>query len=126
MYFLFVFLIFSILCYSATELVVYMRGPFAIMEKFRTFMGRLHPELGELLGCEYCTSTWVSMLLSALNLIIIPTAPFTPFNLILGGTELWWLIIFLDFLFGSGMSWILFRIEDALTAIQQKNQTYED
>jgi len=126
MYYIFIFLLFGLICYSGTQLIVYMRGPFAIFEKFRSFMGNLHDELGELLGCEYCTSTWFSVFISALNLLVIPSIAFTPFNLILGGKCLWWLIIIMDGLLGSGMTWMLFRIEDALTAIKEKNQVYED
>ena len=126
MYYLFIFLVFSFMCYSATQMIVYLNGPFHIFEKFRNLMGRIHDQLGELFGCEACTSTWVSFALSALNILVIPTIAFTPFNLILGGTGLWWLIILLDGLFGSGVAWMLFRIEDALTAVKEKNQVYED
>ncbi len=103
-----------------------MRGPWAIVEKFRTFMGNLHPEFGQLLGCEYCTSTWLSAILSITNLLVIPSIAFTPFNLLLGSTHLWWLIIILDSLLGSAMAWLLFRLEDMITAMSQKNQTYEE
>jgi Na+-driven multidrug efflux pump len=89
-------------------------------------MQRTHDQLGELISCEACTSTWVSFFVSALNLLFIPSIAFTPFNLLLGDTGLWWLIILLDGLFGSGVSWMLFRIEDALVAIKEKNQLYED
>lgn len=126
MLYIFIFLLFGFLCYSGTQMIVYMRGPFAIFEKFRTTMGNLHPELGELLGCEYCTSTWFSFFVSAINLIVIPSIAFTPFNLLLGGQGLWWLIILLDGIFGSGAAWMLFRVEDALLAIKERNQVYED
>ena len=89
-------------------------------------MQNTHQQLGELISCEACTSTWISFFVSALNLIVIPTIAFTPFNLILGGHGLWWLIILLDGLFGSGAAWLLFRVEDALTAIKEKNQTYDE
>ena len=89
-------------------------------------MQKTHNQLAELVSCEACTSTWVSFFLSALNLIIIPSVAFTPFNLILAGHGLWWLIILLDGLFGSGVSWLLFRIEDALTAIKEQKQTYDN
>lgn len=103
-----------------------MRGPFAVFEKFRVAMGKIHYELGELLGCEYCTSTWVSALLSIANMVIIPNIAYTPFNLIMGDSAPWWFIVILDCLFGSGISWFLFRTEDALLAVKEKNQTYED
>ena len=126
MYYIFIFLIFSFICYSGTQFIVYLNGPFHIFEKFRKLMQRTHDQLGELISCEACTSTWVSFFVSTLNLLFIPSIAFTPFNLLLGDTELWWLIILLDGLFGSGVSWMLFRIEDALVAIKEKNQLYED
>lgn len=126
MYYIFIFLLFSFVCYSGTQFIVYLNGPFHVFEKFRILMQKTHDQLGELVSCEACTSTWVSFFLSALNLIVIPSIALTPFNLILGGHGLWWLIILLDGLFGSGITWMLFRIEDALTAIKEKNQTYED
>ena len=59
----------------------------------------------------------------ALNLIFIPTIAFTPFNLLIGGHGLWWLIILLDGLFGSGITWLLFRLEEYLTNNSEK---YDD
>lgn len=115
MYYIFIFLVFSFICYSATQMIVYLNGPFHIFEKFRQFLQNTNDQLGELVSCEACTSTWMGFFISALNLIIIPTIAFTPFNLILGGYGLWWLIIFLDGMFGSGISWLLFRLEDYLT-----------
>lgn len=115
MYFIFIFLIFSFVCYSGTQMIVYLNGPFHVFEKFRKLMQNIHEQLGELVSCEACTSCWVSFFVSALNLIVIPSVPFTPFNLILAGQGLWWLIILMDGLFGSGISWMLFRLEDYLT-----------
>lgn len=126
MYYIFIFLLFSFMCYSGTQFIVYLNGPFHIFEKFRNLMQKTHNQLAELVSCEACTSTWVSFFLSALNLIIIPSVAFTPFNLILAGHGLWWLIILLDGLFGSGISWLLFRIEDALTAIKEERQFYDN
>lgn len=121
MKYIFVFLVYSIMCYGFTEMIVYMRGPFGIFEKFRNIATEIHEELGELLGCVFCTSIWLSALLSALNMLVIPTIPYTPFNLLIGEGGPWWLIIMLDCLFGSGISWILFKIEDTLDSIEQKN-----
>ena len=123
MYYIFIFLLFSFICYSGTQFIVYLNGPFHIFEKFRKLMQNTHDQLGELVSCEACTSTWVSFFISALNIIVIPTIAFTPFNIILAGTGLWWLIILLDGLFGSGVSWLLFRLEDFLTNNAQKGET---
>lgn len=122
MYYIFILLLFSFICYSGTQFIVYLNGPFHIFEKFRKLMQNTHEQLGELVSCEACTSTWVSFFVSALNLILTPSIAFTPFNLILCNTGLWWLIILLDGLFGSGISWMLFRIEDYLTNNSQKQE----
>lgn len=123
MYYIFITFLFSFVCYSATQFIVYLNGPFHMFEKFRILMQNTHDQLGELVGCEACTSTWVSFFISALNLLIIPSVAFTPFNLILGSTGLWWLIIILDGLFGSGTTWLLFRLEDYLTNNAQQEET---
>ncbi len=125
MYYIFIFLLFSFVCYSGTQFIVYLNGPFHIFEKFRILMQNTHDQLGELVSCEACTSTWVSFFISALNLLVIPSVAFTPFNLILGETGLWWLIIMLDGLFGSGISWMLFRLEDYLVNNAQTEETDE-
>ena len=123
MIYLFILITFSFVCYAGTQMIVYLNGPFQMFEHFRNFMQGISDQLGELISCEACTSVWVSFFISALNLIFIPSIAFTPFNLLLGCTGLWWLIILLDGLFGCGIVWMLFRIEDALTAFYNKNQT---
>ena len=85
-------------------------------------MQKTSDQLAELVSCEACTSTWVSFFISALNLIVLPSIAFTPFNLILGGKGLWWLIILLDGLYGSGITWMLFRIEDYLVNNSTNNE----
>lgn len=119
MMYIFIFIVFGIMCYSMTQMLVYMRGPFGCFEHLRNLFNKLSKQLGELISCEYCTSTWCSFVLSALNVIFIPSIAFTPFNLLLGSTGLWWLIILLDGLVGSGCTWLLFRLEDYLTVNSQ-------
>lgn len=97
-------------------MLLYFSGPFGIFEHIRNIAGKISPRMGELFSCPACASTWVSFFLSALNLLIISSVPFTPFNLILGGTGLWWLIILLDGLCGSGTTWLLFKFEDFLVS----------
>lgn len=111
-----IFIIFCFTCYSFVNMLLYFSGPFGVFEHIRNIAGRISPRMGELFSCPACASTWVSFFLSALNLLIISSVPFTPFNLILGGTGLWWLIILLDGLCGSGTTWLLFKFEDFLVS----------
>lgn len=122
-----IFIIFCFTCYSFVNMLLYFSGPFGIFEHIRNIAGRISPRMGELFSCPACASTWVSFFLSALNLLIIPSVPFTPFNLILGGTGLWWLIILLDGLCGSGTTWLLFKFEDFLVSnTKQDEDNIED
>lgn len=111
-----IFIIFCFTCYSFVNMLLYFSGPFGVFEHIRNIAGKISPRMGELFSCPACASTWVSFFLSALNLLIIPSVPFTPFNFILGGTGLWWLIILLDGLCGSGTTWLLFKFEDFLVS----------
>lgn len=111
-----IFIIFCFTCYSFVNMLLYFSGPFGVFEHIRNIAGRISPRMGELFSCPACASTWVSFFLSALNLLIISSVPFTPFNLILGGTGLWWVIILLDGLCGSGTTWLLFKFEDFLVS----------
>lgn len=111
-----IFIIFCFTCYSFVNMLLYFSGPFGVFEHIRNIAGRISPRMGELFSCPACASTWVSFFLSVLNLLIIPSVPFTPFNLILGGTGLWWVIILLDGLCGSGTTWLLFKFEDFLVS----------
>lgn len=116
MNYIFILFVFSFVCYGLTEMLVYFSGPFHIFEHFRYLMNKIHPQLGELFSCEACTSTWVAFAVSITNMLAAPTIPFTPFNMFLGETDLWWLIILLDGILGCGITWFLFKIEDYLTA----------
>lgn len=122
-----IFIIFCFTCYSFVNMLLYFSGPFGIFEHIRNIAGKISPRMGELFSCPACASTWVSFFLSALNLLIIPSVPFTPFNLILGGTGLWWVIILLDGLCGSGTTWLLFKFEDFLVSnTKQEEDNIED
>ena len=111
-----IFIIFCFTCYSFVNMLLYFSGPFGVFEHIRNIAGKISPRMGELFSCPACASTWVSFFLSALNLLIISSVPFTPFNLILGGTGLWWVIILLDGLCGSGTTWLLFKFEDFIVS----------
>lgn len=124
MHLLMIFIIFSFVCYGCVNMLVYFSGPMGIFEYIRKVAHSISDRFGELFDCPACCSTWVSFFLSALNLILVPSIAFTPFNVILGGTGLWWLIVLLDGLFGSGITWFLFKIEDFMTSFN--NEGHDD
>ena len=60
---------------------------------------------------------------SIINYFFVPI-PFTPFNIILGGTGMWYLILFMDAMFTCGIVWLLFQLEEMLE--RTGKITYED
>ena len=126
MHSLVIFIVFCFVCYSFVNMLLYFNGPFKVFHYIRVFTSSVSDNLAELFQCPACASTWVSFFISALNLICIPTIGFTPFNMILGGTGLWWLIILLDGLCGSGTTWLLFKLEDYLVSNTQKEEKKDE
>lgn len=111
-----VFIIFVFTCYSLVNMLIYFDGPFNIFRHIRTILTKLGENAAQLVRCEACCSTWVGFMLSVINILLFPTIPFTPFNLILGDfyKDLWFLIILLDGICGSGTTWMTFKIENFL------------
>ena len=122
MHSLVIFIIFCFTSYSFVTMLLYFNGPFIIFHYLRTVVSSISDKFGELFRCPACASTWVSFFISALNLICAPSIAFTPFNMILGDTGLWWLIILLDGLCGSGTTWLLFKFEDYLVSNTQTEE----
>ena len=108
--------------YGITTMLIYFNGPFDIIEYFRKTMNAIHPKLGELFQCPFCLSTWIGGLFSIINYLWIPIK-ITPFNMILAGSGLWWLIIPMDSFLTCGPVWLLHVLDEYL---ENNSKTYED
>lgn len=108
--------------YGITTMLIYFNGPFDIIEYFRKTMNAIHPKLGELFQCPFCLSTWIGGLFSMINYLWIPIK-ITPFNMILAGSGLWWLIIPMDAFLTCGTVWLLHVLDEYL---ENNSKTYED
>lgn len=108
--------------YGITTMLIYFNGPFDIIEYFRKTMNAIHPKLGELFQCPFCLSTWIGGLFSMINYLWIPIK-ITPFNMILAGSGLWWLIIPMDSFLTCGTVWLLHVLDEYL---ENNSKTYED
>ena len=108
--------------YGITTMLIYFNGPFDIIEYFRKTMNAIHPKLGELFQCPFCLSTWIGGLFSIINYLWIPIK-ITPFNMILAGSGLWWLLIPMDSFLTCGTVWLLHVLDEYL---ENNSKTYED
>ena len=108
--------------YGITTMLIYFNGPFDIIEYFRKTINAIHPKLGELFQCPFCLSLWIGGLFSIINYLWIPIK-ITPFNMILAGSGLWWLIIPMDAFLTCGTVWLLHVLDEYL---ENNSKTYED
>lgn len=116
-------LIYSLCLYGMAMMFIQFNGPFDIIEYFRKVVHWFHPKLGELFTCFFCLSTWIGAFVSLINYFFVPIA-FTPFNIILGETHIWWLIMILDTFFACASVWLWHVLDDYIES--NTKVEYED
>ena len=107
--FYFILLVFILVNYGMSNIVVYARGPFHIFEWWRNTAFKIHPQLGEMFSCMICYPTWNAIMLTGLSYLIgIQLTPFT----IVFNWEYPIITALLDGAIGSGTTWIIHNIEE--------------
>jgi hypothetical protein len=106
------FIIYIFLSYGISNILVFAAGPFHIFKFYRENIGKIHPHLEEVANCMICTPTWVGIILSLVNIFLVPNFPFTPYNEIIRNKDFWLLIILLDGCTTSGLVWILHTFQE--------------
>lgn len=107
-------LIYILFAYGLSNMLVYASGPLDIIDIFRTATKRYLGTIGNVFDCMMCTSANVGWVTSLLNIFISPTVPFTAGNIIFGDSLPWYIIIFIDLCFTSGIVWLLNSVQEAL------------
>lgn len=113
---LFLLLSYILVCYGASNMVVYSNGPFHIFKKWRDFTNWIHPMVGELFSCMMCFPFWIGIILSIVDIFILKNVCFTPFNILIYSStktvsDLVFTLLF-DGILSSGATWILHNIEE--------------
>lgn len=108
------FIAYALCAYGFCNMIIFARGPFGVFEKWRNFTHMIHPSVGELFTCPMCLSTWCGLFFSAIDYWAVPMVQFTPFNVILGNTGLWWLVLLMDMGATSGIVWLLHQLEEMM------------
>lgn len=121
---IFLLIIYILICYGASNMVVFSNGPLHIFDKLRTLTNKIHPMLGEIFSCMMCFPTWVGVILSSIDYFLLPNFVITPFNLLLTGITGFWGIAFLilmDGILASGTTWFIHNVEEWF----ESNSKYE-
>lgn len=108
-------------------MIIFASGPFGIFEKWRNFAHRVSDGFGELFTCPMCLSTWIGLVFSAINIWLVPTVAFTPFNMVFGVGEYIPLVLIMDMGFTSGIVWLIHQFEEMMERIGVVTEyEYED
>lgn len=120
-------LAYIIFAYGTANMIIFASGPFGVFEKWRNFAHRVSDGFGELFTCPMCLSTWIGLVFSAINIWLVPTVAFTPFNMVFGVGEYIPLVLIMDMGFTSGIVWLIHQFEEMMERIGVATEyVYED
>ena len=103
--------IYCIAVYGFSNMMVFGSGPFKIFEHIRNISSSISEHFGKLFSCMMCFPANLGWVLSLIDWFFIKNVAFTPFYILLIGTNLWWLALILDCFFTSGIVWLIHNIE---------------
>lgn len=121
----FILFLYCIAAYGFSNMMVFGSGPFRIFEHIRNITDRISEHFGSLFKCMMCFPANLGWVLSIIDWFLIKSISFTPFNILLAGTGLWWLALILDCFFTSGIVWLMHNFESFFENLGQGNQIQE-
>ena len=118
----FILICYIFFVYGMSVIITQSIGPANIFFRLRMWAEIVGPNFGLLFRCMLCMPTNVGWVFSLFNWFLLPI-PISPFNMILWGTNLWWLAMILDACFAGGVCHILWNIDDF---IDKSTPIFED
>ena len=112
--------------YGFSNMVVFSSGPFRIFEKIREWSSNLSEHFGTLFSCMICLPANVGWIASIIDWFLIPNLALTPFNILLAGTNLWWVALIADCCLTSGLVWIINNVESFFESIANGNSAIQE
>lgn len=106
-----IILIYTFMAYGFSNMMVFGSGPFRIFEHIRNISSSISEHFGTMFQCMMCFPANLGWVLSLIDWFFIKSVAFTPFNILLAGTGLWWLALLLDCCYTSGAVWFIHHIE---------------
>lgn len=112
--------------YGLSNMVVFGSGPFRIFEHLRNTSNSINPHFGTLFSCMMCFPANIGWIVSLIDWFLLPTIAITPFNIMLIGTNLWWVALLGDCCLTSGAVWIIHNIESFFESIANGNSSIQE
>ncbi len=108
---MFKMLVYFIMVYGLSNMMIFSSGPFNIFSKLRTLSYEHTPKIYELLTCMICLPTYIGFVLSLVNIVFFNTTQFTPYNILFSNSLPWFAITFFDGILTSGFVWIIHTVQ---------------
>ena len=119
--------LYCIAAYGLSNMVIFGSGPFRIFEALRYFGNRISDHFGKLFTCMMCFPANLGWIVSLIDWFFVKEIALTPFNIVLDGTNLWWLALLCDCCFTTGIVWLIHYIESFFEVIAEgKTNDNED
>lgn len=109
--------IYCIAVYGFSNMMAFGSGPFKIFEKIREWSEYISEHFSTLFKCMMCLPANLGWICSLINWFLIPEVAITPFNIILFGTNLWWVALIGDCCFATGIVWLIHNVESFFESI---------
>ena len=124
----FIFFCYILFAYGMTVIVTQSIGPFNIFFRLRLWAESISDNFGLLFKCPLCFPTNVGWVFSLFNWFFLPI-PISPFNMILYGTNLWWLAMIMDACLTGGICHFIWNLDDYIdksTPIFEDDEEYKN
>jgi hypothetical protein len=112
--------------YGLSNMVAFSSGPFRIFERLREWSSNISTHFGTLFSCMMCFPANVGWIVSLIDWFFLPTVALTPFNIVLFGTNLWFVALLCDCCLTSGAVWIIHNIESFFESIANGTSQVQD
>ena len=118
----FIFVCYIMFAYGMVILFTQGIGPFNIFFRLRYWAKGIGDNFGMLFTCPLCFGTNIGWVFSLFNWFCLPIA-ISPFNIVLQGTNLWWLALIMDAALTGGVCKFIYNIDDY---IDKSTPIFED
>ena len=109
--------IYSVATYGLANMMVFGSGPFRIFEHIRNITSNISEHFGSMFKCMMCLPANIGWVVSLIDWFLLKQIAITPFNILLIGTNLWWVALIGDCIFTSGIVWFTHNFESFFESI---------
>lgn len=119
-------LIYCIAVYGFCNMMAFGSGPFRIFEHIRNISNSISEHFGMLFSCMMCMPANCGWIISLLDWFFLKNVTITPFNIILAGTNLWWVALIADCCFTTGAVWFIHNFESFFESIAEGTSNVQE